>query len=81
MLAASTVGRAFSFTVTTTGTPTAVLTESGTLPKGITFKANTNGTATIAGTPASGSLGIYLITVTATNSVGASKQTIILLNL
>jgi hypothetical protein len=79
--ATSKVGTAFSFTVTTTGTPTAVLTESGTLPKGITFKANTNGTATIAGTPASGSLGIYLITVTATNSVGASKQTIILLNL
>ncbi len=51
--ATSIVGAPFSFTVTTTGEPTATLTETGALPTGITFTDNGNGTATIAGTAAS----------------------------
>ena len=44
-----------SFTVTTTGTPTATaITVSGALPDGVTFNNNTDGTATLAGTPAAG---------------------------
>ena len=37
--------------MTTTGYPAPTITESGTLPAGLTFKANSNGTATISGTP------------------------------
>jgi hypothetical protein len=48
---ASTVaGTPFSFTVTTTGVPVPTITERGKLPKGLTFKNNGDGTATIAGT-------------------------------
>jgi len=74
-----TVGTAGSFTVTTTGSPTPSLTESGTLPSGVTFTNNGNGTATLSGTPASGTGGTYTLTITASNGVGTpasqSKQT------
>ena len=40
---------------------------------GITFTDNGNGTATIAGTPASGSGGSYPITITATNAIGTRQ--------
>jgi hypothetical protein len=70
------VNAAGSFTVTTTGSPTATLSESGSLPSAVTFKDNGNGTATIAGTPATGSVGTYPITITASNGVGtAATQT------
>jgi len=65
-----TVGAAGSFTVTTTGAPTASLSESGTLPIGVTFTDGGNGSATLSGTPATGSGGTYLLTLTATNGVG-----------
>ena len=46
------LGNAGSFTVTTTGTPTVgSITASGTLPAGLSFTDNGDGTATIAGTP------------------------------
>ena len=64
-----TVGTAGSFPVTTTGNPTAAITESGTLPSGVTFVDNANGTATLAGTAASGTSGSYPITITAANGV------------
>ena len=38
-----------SFTITTTGTPNPAITTSGTLPGGITFTDNGNGTATLSG--------------------------------
>ena len=41
-----------TFTVTTSGFPAPALTDSGTLPAGVTFTDNGNGTATISGTPA-----------------------------
>ena len=66
-----TVGTAGSFTVTTTGSPTPALTESGSLPNPVTFVDNGNGTATISGTPATGTAGSYPITITANNGVGA----------
>jgi len=62
------VGKAGSFTVTTNGTPTASINDGGaTLPGGVTFVDNGNGTATLAGTPAGGSLGSYPMTLTAQN--------------
>jgi hypothetical protein len=69
------VGTAFSMTVNTNGYTTPALTESGTLPNGLTFTDNGDGTATIAGTPATGSGGSYSITVTATNQLGTTSQT------
>src|SRR5271155_852089 len=65
-----TVGMAGTFTVTTTGSPTPALTESGSLPNPVTFQDNGNGTATISGTPATGTAGTYFITITANNGVG-----------
>ena len=59
-----------SFTVTTTGSPTTSISKSGTLPSGVTFLDNGNGTATLAGTPGPNSGGIYLLTFTAHNGTG-----------
>ncbi len=58
-----------TFTVTTTGSPTPNLAESGTLPAGVIFANNGNGTATLSGTPAAGTGGVYDITFTASNGV------------
>src|SRR5207248_4847620 len=65
-----TVGAAGTFSVTTTGTPTPTLTETGTLPSGVTFVDNHNGTGTLSGIPASGTAGTHSITFTASNGVG-----------
>ena len=59
-----------TFMVQSTGTPTPALSESGTLPSGITFVDNGNGTATLSGTTAFGSEGSYPITITANNEIG-----------
>jgi hypothetical protein len=65
-----TVGAAGSFNVATDrGFPTPALSKTGTLPGGVTFTDNGNGTATIAGTPAAGSGGSYSLTITASNGV------------
>jgi hypothetical protein len=56
-----------SFTVRTTGTPTPSISESGTLPNGVTFIDNGNGTAALAGVPAAGTGGVYPFTITAQN--------------
>jgi hypothetical protein len=63
------VGTPGSFTVTTTGSPTPSLSESGTLPIGISFTDNGNGTGTLSGTPAAGTGGTYGISFTAQNGV------------
>jgi hypothetical protein len=63
------VASAGSVSVTATGFPVPTLHEAGTLPAGLTFTDNGNGTATIAGTPAAGSAGHYPVTITATNGV------------
>ncbi|MGA9114857.1 MAG: Ig-like domain repeat protein [Candidatus Dormiibacterota bacterium] len=63
-----TVGSGGAFTVTTSGAPTASLSDgSATLPSGVTFTDNGDGTATLAGTPVAGSAGTYDFTITANN--------------
>jgi predicted SpoU family rRNA methylase len=69
-----TVGNVGVFTLTTVGSPTAALTESGALPSGVTFVDNGNGTGTISGTPAPGTVGSYAIAFTANNGVGSVTQ-------
>jgi len=65
-----TVGSAGTFTVTTSTYPeqaASSLSETGTLPSGVGFVDNGNGTATLSGTPAAGTGGSYPITITASN--------------
>jgi large repetitive protein len=66
------VGRAVRYTVRTSGTPTPAITESGTLPTGVTFVANTGSSteARLSGSPAAGTEGTYPLTFTATDSSG-----------
>ncbi len=69
-------GVAFNFTITTTGSPVAKVTRTGTLPSGIRFVAGADGTARLSGTPSASMAGrTFAITLTATNSVGSTKQT------
>jgi CSLREA domain-containing protein len=56
-----------SFIVTATGVPTPALGESGSLPNGVKFIDNGNGTATLAGSPTVA--GQFRITISATNGV------------
>ena len=65
-----TAGSAGTFTVTSTGTPTDALSETGSLPSGVTFVDNGDGTGTLSGTPAAGTGGSYPITFGAANGVG-----------
>jgi hypothetical protein len=67
-------GTGGTFTVTSTGTPTPSLSRSGSLPHGVTFHDNGDGTATISGTPTATSAGSYPITITATNGVSPSAS-------
>ncbi len=64
-------GTAGSFTVTTTGFPIPALTETVPLPAGVTFTDDQNGTATLSWTTAV-TTGIYGLTITASNGVGAN---------
>jgi hypothetical protein len=70
------VGTAASFTVTSDpGYPAATgITQTGALPAGITFTDNGDGSATLAGTPATGSGGSYPLVLTTTNTVGHDDQ-------
>jgi Bacterial Ig-like domain (group 3)/Putative Ig domain len=69
-----TIGQPGTFTVTAAGSPTPTLTESGALPAGVTFVDNGTGTATLSGTPSSGTSGIYKLVITAHNSAGDATQ-------
>jgi YVTN family beta-propeller protein len=71
-------GARFSFTVTTTGSPAPTITSTGRLPTGVTFTDNTNGTATISGTPRNAAAGVYPLTLTARNTYGTATQAFIL---
>ena len=55
--------------MTSTGFPTAALSEVGLLPSGVSFVDNGDGTATLSGTPAAGSNGVYSFSIKATNGV------------
>ena len=68
-----TAGSAGSFTVTTTGSPAPTLTQvSGTLPAGLTFTDNGDGTATVSGTPADDTTGDHDVVLGAANGHGAA---------
>jgi LmbE family N-acetylglucosaminyl deacetylase len=74
-----TTGAAGSFEITSTGNPTAALTQTGELPSGLTFKDNGNGTGTISGTPAASAAPAassknYPLTIKAANGVGSFTQ-------
>jgi hypothetical protein len=71
-----TVGQAGSFTIRATGAPVPTVTEAAPLPSGLQFKDNGDGTATISGTPASGTHGSHPVAITAANGQGtaASQQ-------
>jgi large repetitive protein len=63
------VGTAGTFTATVSGNPVPTLSESGTLPTGLSFNT---GTDSITGIPATGTGGTYTLTFTASN--GASPN-------
>jgi hypothetical protein len=65
------VGSAFSFTVTTSGSPTPSITEHGTLPEGVIFADNDDGTALISGSP--GLARDFHFTIKATFGAGKTK--------
>ena len=69
-----TVGTGETFMVTTTGTPTPAITETGALPSGVTFTDNGNGTATLTGTATTGSQGSYPLTIAAANGISPSAS-------
>ncbi len=74
-----TVGQLGSQTITATGVPTPSIAESGALPAGVTFTDNGGGTASLSGTPAAGTAGSYVLTLTASNGVNpAATQTFVL---
>ena len=74
------VGTAFTYSITTIdGYPVPSITTASTLPTGVVLIDKHNGSATLKGTPAAGSHGIYVIKLVATNGVGAPvKQTLTL---
>src|SRR5689334_11010036 len=70
-----TVGTNGTFTVAASGFPAPAISVSGTLPNGVSFGDNGNGTGQLQGTPAAGTGGIYTLLFTATNSAGTATQT------
>lgn len=72
------VGHAGSFTVMATGAPLPKIVEPYKLPNGLQFTEGA-GTATISGTPAAGTAGRYLITVTASNGVPPAASQLVTL--
>ena len=64
-----TVGSAGTFTVTTTGFPTASLSESGALPGASPSWTTRTARRRLSGTPAAGSGGTYTLSITASNGV------------
>jgi len=63
------LGQSGSFTITTVGYPSPVMGGTGSLPPGLVFHDNGNGTATISGTPTGATLGGYPLTLTASNGL------------
>jgi hypothetical protein len=59
-----------TWTISSTGYPAPTISESGGLPSGVSFQAESDGTATLSGTPTSA--GSYPLKFTAANGVGAA---------
>ncbi|MGE0506560.1 MAG: PIG-L family deacetylase [Solirubrobacterales bacterium] len=78
-----TTGVAGSFRVEAGGAPTPTIARTGTLPGGLSFSDNGDGTATLSGTPAASAAepaqtASYPLTLTATNSEGKATQSFVL---
>lgn len=71
-------GKPGSFTVVTEAVPVAWLDLVGTLPAGLTFTDNGDGTATIAGTPSVSAVGTHSVTINATNDLVDPPQTLVI---
>jgi alpha-tubulin suppressor-like RCC1 family protein len=65
------VGVSINIPITTSGYPAPAINQVGLLPSGLTFVDNSDGTATLSGTPASGTVGEYPISLTASNGIGS----------
>jgi YVTN family beta-propeller protein len=72
--AAPLFGALFNFTVTTNGYPVPSISKTGTMPPGVHFADNGNGTGTISGTPNGTAIGPYTVTLTARNKAGTATQ-------
>lgn len=68
------VGSPGTFTISTAGSPTPSISASGTLPTGVTFKDNGNGTATLSGQPAATTQGVYPLVLTADNGTAPNAS-------
>ncbi len=68
------VGVAAGVTVSTSAFPVAAVTATGTLPSGLAWLDNGDGTATLSGTPAAGTGGTYPVAVGATNALGSAPS-------
>jgi hypothetical protein len=70
-----TVGAPSTFSVVASGRPTPdPISLTGALPAGVTFTDNHDGTATLGGSPAPGTGGVYSLLLTADNGRGAPAQ-------
>jgi hypothetical protein len=69
------IGAASSFTITTSGSTPAITLESGSLPTGVMFADQHDGTAKLSGAAASGTAGQYTLTLLAKNGAGEARQT------
>lgn len=69
-----TAGLTNAATVTAAGDGSISVTRGGSLPAGLTFSDQGNGTAILSGAPASGSAASYTLTLTATSVFGHSDQ-------
>jgi len=67
-----TLGSSGEFTIVASGDPIPAISEQGTLPNGLTFTDNGNGTATISGTPDVDDAPSTVIDLTATNGATPS---------
>lgn len=71
-------GSNLDFTITTSGNPTATISELSSLLPGISFRYNGNGTATLSGTVTTKTTEKVTLNLTATNSVSSASQTLTL---
>jgi len=69
-----TAGANSAFAVTTSGSPAPSLTSVGTLPAGVTFHDNGDGTAALGGLVNFGATGVYGLMFTASNTNGTATQ-------
>lgn len=67
------------FVITTVGGPAATISIAEPLPAGLALTNNGDGTATLAGTAASGTVGSYDLTVTAANGTGMNATQVLTL--